>query len=103
MPGTVTRHTVHEGTTRGAGTRGWDGEIHRVMRFSNTVSKIEARTENKIIIRQPAAPPSGRMLTRGSPFLSAPFDGTQLAKNFFGSAPGTRSSIDITQQEIPLV
>jgi hypothetical protein len=30
-----------------------------------TVSKIEASTENRIIIRQPVAPPRGRMFTRG--------------------------------------
>jgi hypothetical protein len=32
-----------------------------MMRFNNTVNKIEARTEKRIIIRQPAAPPTGRM------------------------------------------
>lgn len=38
-----------------------------MMRLSNTVNKMEARTENKIIIKQPTAPPTGRMFMRGPP------------------------------------
>jgi hypothetical protein len=59
-----------------------------MMIFNNTVSKIEARTEKRIIVRQPAVPPNGRMLTRVLPSLSSPFDVAQLAGNIFGSAPG---------------
>ena len=44
---------------------------HRMMMFSNTVSTMEARTENRIIMRQPTPPPRGRMFTRTTPALSA--------------------------------
>lgn len=88
MAGTATRHTAHEGATRG----NWGAEIYRMMRFNNTVSKIDARTEKRIIIRQPAAPPSGRMLMRGFPSFSAPFDVLpSLLKNLFGSASGNHA------------
>jgi hypothetical protein len=53
-PGTSTRHARLE------------IGIQRMTRFNNTVSKIEARTENRIIIRQPAAPPTGRMFNETS-------------------------------------
>lgn len=52
----------------GMGPRpGAKGRTYRMMMFSNTVSTMEARTENKIIMRQPTAPPRGRMFTRVSP------------------------------------
>src|SRR5437763_8742252 len=40
---------------------------HRMMMFSSTVSTMEASTENRIIMRQPAAPPRGRMFMRVTP------------------------------------
>ena len=39
------------------------GRVHRVIKFNNTVNRMEASTENRIIMRQPTAPPRGRIFT----------------------------------------